>query len=405
MGPHPDRGARGAEFIALVAMLFATVAFSIDSMLPAMPEIAAELTPAAPNRAQLVVTSFVFGLGVGTLFAGPISDAIGRRKVIVGGAAIYALGAVLAARAGSLEALLAARVLQGLGASGPRVASLALVRDRHAGARMARIVSFAMTVFALVPAVAPAIGALILAAFGWRAIFGAFVVFAALSSAWLLLRQPETLAPEARRPLRPARILAAVGEVLSHGVVLRAILAQVFIFGSLMAVLSSTQMVFDKTFGLGDSFPFWFAMIVLVAGTGSFANARLVLRLGMIRLVTTTLTVEFLFSATVAALWGTGLLPEPLRFPLYFAWTTSVFFMLGFTMGNLNALALEPMGHIAGTAASVISALATALAVVIAIPVGLAFDGTPLPLFLGVAASLACARLSVRGLVPAVAGP
>ncbi|MDE3028083.1 MAG: MFS transporter, partial [Paracoccaceae bacterium] len=183
------------EFIALLAMLFAIVSFSIDGMLPALPQIARELTPDDINRAQLIVTSFVLGMGVGTLFAGPISDTIGRRPAIFCGVGIYIVGSILASITQSLDLLLAARLLQGLGAAGPRIVTLAMVRDLYAGRNMARIVSFAMMIFTLVPAVAPSIGALIIAGFGWRGIFGAVIAFALIASSWLTLRQPETLLP------------------------------------------------------------------------------------------------------------------------------------------------------------------------------------------------------------------
>ena len=169
------------EFIALTAMLFSTIALSIDAMLPALPEIAAELTPASPNLAQLIVTSFVLGMGVGTLFTGPLADAVGRRRVIMGGAVLYIVGALLAWRAGSLELLLAARFVQGLGAAGPRIAAMAIIRDLFEGREMAQLVSLMMMVFALVPALAPAMGAGIIAVAGWRAIFLAFCVFSVIS--------------------------------------------------------------------------------------------------------------------------------------------------------------------------------------------------------------------------------
>jgi predicted DsbA family dithiol-disulfide isomerase len=199
--PQPKRLSRG-EFIALMGTIFATVAFSIDAMLPALPEIAAELTPEDANRAQLILTSFVLGMGIGTLVVGPISDALGRKRVILMGAALYLLGASLALIAPSLEMILLARVIQGLGAAGPRVVSLAMIRDLYAGRAMAQIVSYAMLIFTLFPAVAPLIGAAIIAGFGWRAIFVAFLIFSVVSVGWLTLRQPETLPP--RRAVRCA---------------------------------------------------------------------------------------------------------------------------------------------------------------------------------------------------------
>lgn len=193
-----------AEFIALIAMLFAIIAFSIDAMLPALPRIGAELSPEAPNRAQLIVIAFVLGMGAATLFAGPMSDALGRKPMIIGGTALYILGAALAWAAPSLEWLLLARVLQGVGAAGPRVVGMAIVRDLYGGREMARILSFVMMVFMLVPAIAPLVGSWIIAAAGWRAMFGAFVIFAGIATLWLALRLPESLPPAARCACPPS---------------------------------------------------------------------------------------------------------------------------------------------------------------------------------------------------------
>jgi len=118
-----------SEFIAMMAMMVATVAFSIDSMLPALPVMAQDLTPEAPNRAQLVLSAFFVGMGVGTLFTGPLSDAFGRKTIINLGAALYILGAVLAWAAPTIELMVAARIMQGIGAAGPRIVSIAIIRD------------------------------------------------------------------------------------------------------------------------------------------------------------------------------------------------------------------------------------------------------------------------------------
>lgn len=373
-----------AEFVALIATLFAIIAFSIDAMLPAIPEIAATLTPDSPNRAQLIVTSFVFGMGAGTLFAGPLSDTLGRKPVIVGGALLYCGGAFLAHQAPTLETLLAARVLQGIGAAGPRVVSLAMVRDLHSGRQMAQIVSFAMMIFTLVPAMAPLLGSGIIAAFGWRAIFLAFMAFSAIAVLWLLLRQPETLPRAARRPLQAGPLLQALREVLTNRVVVIAIAVQTLCFACLFGTISSTQQIFDISFGRAESFPLWFAVIALMSGTASIINASLVVRVGMRAMINWTLRIQIVLSLIYLAILTLTSVPDTELFACHVIWTISVFMLAGLTLGNLNALALEPLGHIAGMAASVSGSLATVLAVTIAAPLGLAFDGTPVPLVLGI---------------------
>ncbi|MEY4982015.1 MAG: hypothetical protein RIR62_281 [Pseudomonadota bacterium] len=387
------------EFIALMAMLFAMVAFSIDAMLPALPQIAAELSPDAPNAAQLILTAFVFGMGVGTLFTGPLSDTFGRKRVIIGGAMLYSAGALLAYVAPTLETVLAARALQGLGAAAPRIAALALVRDLYKGRDMARIVSFTMMIFTLVPALAPFMGQGIMALGGWRTIFLAFLVFALVACLWLGLRQPETLPPAARRPLSAAALWQAAGEVLSHPVIRVSIAVQTLIFAALFATLSTTQPIFDQTFGQGDNFPIWFALIAVCGGTSSFLNSRLVGRVGMRRMVSGALVLQAGFTALMLSALLAGVWPPSLAFAAHLVWTIGVFYMVGPTIGNLNALALEPVGHIAGMAASLSGAIATVTSVMLAAPVGLMFDGTAVPLMVAILC-FATAGAALMRLIP-----
>lgn len=380
------------EFTAMLAALFATIAFSIDAMLPALPQIAAELTPEDINRAQLILTTFVLGMGVGTLFAGPLSDALGRKVAITGGIGLYVVGALLAWNAGSIEMLLLARFLQGLGAAGPRIVSLAMIRDLYQGREMARVTSFVMMIFILIPAVAPSIGAVVIHLAGWRGIFGAFILFGLASCIWLNLRQPETLPRQRRRALTFGSMASAAREVLADREVRIYTVVMTLGFGQMFATLSSAQQLFSETYGKGEQFPIWFAAMALLAGTGSILNARFVVRLGMRRIVVMAFQMQTLVSGLMLFLELTGLTPESLRFALFFLWVTSVFFMAGVTFGNLNALALQRMGHIAGMAASIVAAVSTVFAVLIAAPLGLAFDGTPLPLMMGV---LSCSGLAL----------
>ena len=386
------------EFVALMALLTATVAFSIDAMLPALPEIADALAPDAPNAAQLVIVAFVLGLGAGTLFMGPLSDAFGRKPVILAGAALYCASAALCTIAPSLETMLAARLLQGIGASAPRVAAQAMIRDLYAGRAMAKVSSFVMMTFTLVPAIAPLIGAGIIAGFGWRGVFWAFVLFSAIGMAWLWARQPETLPPARRRAPSLSRLRAAAGEVLSHANVRRAIAIQTLLSGAFFATLTSVQPVYDVTFARADAFPLWFGLVSVLAGGASLLNARLVERLGMLWLLRRALAGHLALSMALMALWLLEALPEAAAFPAFLVWQISTFALAGLTIGNLNAIAMQPLGHVAGMAASVIQATSTVAGVALAAPIGLMFDGTPLPLLCGAVACTGTALLLARRL-------
>ncbi|MDC0737131.1 multidrug effflux MFS transporter [Cognatishimia sp. SS12] len=375
------------EFIALVAMLFATIAFSIDAMLPALTQMGRELTPDAPEKATLVVTIFVLGLGVGTFFAGPLSDAFGRKPIILGGFAIYMLGALWAGLATDLTGILAGRFLQGLAMAGPRIAGLAMVRDLYSGERMASIVSFAMTVFALVPAVAPLVGQSILNLAGWRWIFFAFTLFAALIGLWLALRRTETLARHNRRRISLRDILSAVRECFGNRVFRYAVATQTLGYASLFSMISVVQPIYAQTFGVTDSFPYFFAGAALLSIPASVVNGRLVLKFGMRFLIKAALVAQIGLSLMALLAWSY----DVMSVWVFFAWLTCLLFSIGFIFGNLNALALEPLGHIAGLAASINGAAATVVSALMAIPVSLSFDGTPLALLIGV---LICAGLA-----------
>ncbi|QBX35193.1 multidrug effflux MFS transporter [Paracoccus liaowanqingii] len=387
----PPRRLPLPEFIAMLAFLFATIAFSIDAMLPALPDIAADLTPDNVNRAQLILTSFVAGMGLGTLFAGPISDAIGRKRTITIGFGIYIAATIAALYADSLEFLLIARFVQGLGAAGPRIVGLALVRDLYEGREMARITSFVMMIFIMIPAVAPTLGAGIIAISDWHGVFLAFIAFAVVGALWLNIRQAETLPREKRRPLRLTTLYSSAREVLSDRQVMLATLILTLGFGQMFGLLSSAQQLFGETYGKGENFHLWFAAMALLSGSGTILNATFVIRFGMRRIAKWAYVMQTIVSAVVLVALLMDILPQALRFPAFFFWATSVFFMAGVTFGNLNALALQRMGHIAGMAASIIAAISTLAAVLIAAPVGLLYNGTAIP---AITATLLCSALA-----------
>lgn len=381
------------EFIALVAMLFATIAISLDAMLPALPQIEATLTPDAPNRAQLIIATFILGMGLGTLVTGPLSDAFGRKPVIMVGAAIYCASAIACYFAGTLDMLLLARFFQGIGAAAPRTVSLAMVRDLYSGRQMASIMSYAMMVFMLVPALAPMLGQAVIYVASWHDIFLMYVVFSLVTMVWLGLRQPETIHPEDRKPLSFAGLVVAGKVMLNTPIALYSILVQALLTAVIFSTISSIQGIFDKFFEQGSYFPYWFGGIALLSGFASFLNAKLVVKVGMLRMIQTALAVELLLTLVFLVVLVMNPAGWTFLFVSYLIWQVSVFSTMSLTMGNLNAIAMEPLGHIAGFASSIIASVATVLSIVITVPVGQAFDGTPLPLVIGVTVFFALALI------------
>jgi len=390
---------RLGEFVPLVAMMMSLVALSIDAMLPALPAIGRDLGVAHPNDAQLIVSALILGLGIGQLAYGPISDSIGRKPPIYAGLALFMLGSLLCAFATRFEVMLVGRVLQGLGVAGPRIVSVALVRDQFQGREMARVMSFVMAVFILVPTVAPAVGQAILLVAHWRAIFAAFLVMAATALCWFALRQPETLAPNRRTPFSLRGIAASVREVATNRVTIGYTMASGLIFVPFIGYLNSAQQIFQESYRVGTRFPAYFAVLALAIGTAALINARLVRRYGMRRLAQHAAG----FLAAVSALfwvaaYGAGGAPPLWQLMAYFV---AAFFCVGVLFGNLNAIAMEPLGHIAGVGAAVVGSLATFISVPLGALIGRAYDGTVLPLVGGfalfAAASLAAMRWVDRG--------
>lgn len=381
------------EFVALFSLTTSLIALSIDAILPALGAMGAALAVGDPNDTQLIVTLFIFGMVFGELFFGPLSDAIGRKKAILLGLAIYGAGTVIAMTAGSLEQMLLGRIIQGIGVSGPKIASRALIRDQFEGAAMARIMSFIMMVFILVPMLAPALGQAVLAVADWRGIFNVFLAIAAVVALWLQVRQPETLAPERRIRFSLGSILSNGLLIVRHGPVMAYTFAAGFLFGALLLYLSTVQAIMVDLYGVGDRFALYFAVIALGIGIASFSNSQMVLRFGMHRLAVTALVGLIGFAATLLFLASAhgGVPPFPLFMTLCFA----VFFCNGLLFGNVNAMAMQSLGRVAGLGASMIASISSLVAVVLSVVIGRFYDQTVVPLTIGFLIAGVCSLVLV----------
>jgi DHA1 family bicyclomycin/chloramphenicol resistance-like MFS transporter len=377
--PHPGMGF--GQFVALIAAMMATNALAIDSMLPAMPQIGEALGVATANERQWILTAYLLGFGAAQIVYGSLADRFGRKPVLLVGLAIYVVFAAACAFATSFEMLLTARALCGAGAAATRVLSVSIVRDCYSGRQMARVMSLSFIVFLGVPIIAPSVGQAILLVAPWPWIFGVLSIFGLAVIAWSALKLPETLHPEDRVPLTPGPVLAAFKECLTDRVAIGYTIAATLVLGGLFGFLNSAQQVFVDVLGAGKAFTLIFAAIAGGIAVSSLINARIVDRLGM-RLVSHTALVAYIVFAVVHALVALSGHETLWTFSLLQA---GMMFCFGLVMSNFGSIAMEPLGHLAGTAASVQGFITTIGGALFGFWIGQLFDGTTVPLTLGFA--------------------
>jgi MFS transporter, DHA1 family, multidrug resistance protein len=385
---------RPAEFIALVAALTAMVAMSIDAMLPALGIISTELGAAHPNDRHLIILLFFGGLSIGTLVFGAVSDSIGRKSSIYIGMLFYLVGALLCFSATSFTMLIVGRIIQGFGAASPRVVSMAMVRDGAKGADMARIMSYVMSVFMLVPIIAPSIGQLVLLYGDWRMIFLGFIVMGALVTLWLHFRQDETLPIEKRTAFHASVLWDSAKEVVSNPIALGYTLANGFIFAGFNIFLATSQQVIGEQYAQGTMFPIWFACLAGGIAIAMILNGRYVRQIGLQR-ISHWATIAFLINwvTVLAVCWLTQGHPP---FPLLMVFFFISFFCSGMTFGNYQAMALEPMGHIAGMAAAISGAMSSLMAILFGGLAARYYDGSITPIALSFVVYAALAYATIR---------
>lgn len=369
------------EFVALMALLSAMTALAIDAVLPAMGVMATALDMNDPNNSQLIISFLFAGMAFGQVIYGPLSDSFGRKKLIYVGLIIYIMGCFFSMYSENFELMLLGRFLQGLGAASPRIVSVALIRDRFEGREMAQVMSFVMGVFILVPALAPAIGQGVMSLFGWRAIFAVFLAVALVALIWFALRQRETLVHPV--PFSWHHIVHAIQKTLSNTTAFGYTIIIGLVFGAFVGYLELAQPIFQQIYAKGESFVLYFGVFALSIGMASFVNGRLVMRFGMRRLSVLALAVTAIVSALyyMLALYYGGVPP----FGTFMAYGLIILFCQGLLFGNLNAMAMEPLGSIAGIGAAVVGSISTFIAVGSGMIVGQFYNGTLLSLVGGFA--------------------
>ncbi|WP_179347839.1 multidrug effflux MFS transporter [Winogradskyella pacifica] len=368
------------EFVVLMAALMSIVALSIDALLPALPEIGEYLSSVNETKNQKLITAIFLGLGFGQLVFGPLSDSFGRKPMVYFGFGVFIIASIICITTRNFEVMLLGRVLQGVGLSSPRTMSIAIVRDSYEGDHMAKILSVVTMTFILVPVIAPLLGQFLLGHFGWQSIFIVNLVFGSLVILWFWRRQPETLHKEYQKTFRLAifksgaitffRIKSAVIYTLLSGLAT----------GSFMVYLSTSQQIFQVQYDLGDMFPYIFASLAVTIGLATFLNSAIVMRFGMWNLVNIALLVFVINSLTYVIIFWSGVNP-PIEILILFLMLQ--FASVAFLFGNYRALAMQPMGHIAGVGSALNGFISTIMAVPIANYIGSFVKTSVLPLFIG----------------------
>jgi DHA1 family bicyclomycin/chloramphenicol resistance-like MFS transporter len=380
MKSHPaPAGMHPREFVAFIAAVMAVNALGVDLMLPALADIGRDLSVSTPNHRQWIVTAYMIGFGAGQLVYGPLADRFGRKPILVVTLAGFVAAAIFAAGSVTFAGLLGARLLQGLMSASTRVLAVAIVRDGASGRQMARTMSIAQMIFFLVPILAPTLGQALLAFGPWRFIFYALGAFAALVLAWTLVRLPETLPIARRVPISIAALRQSYCLTLTNRFSIGYAIAASLTFGGILAFVSSAQQIFVDEFGAGDRFTLLFAVCACAMGVASFANSRLVERLGT-RLISQSavlalIVLSLVHVVVIEAGW------ESLG--SYIVFQALSMTCIGLCGSNFGAMAMEPVGHIAGTASSLQGFITSLGAVVVSLAIGQSYSGTTLPLAVG----------------------
>lgn len=368
------------EFILLMACLMSIVALSIDTILPALQPIGSSVGTKTPNENQLLITMIFLGLGFGQLIFGPISDSFGRKPVVYIGFGVFVLASFLCIYAPNIKIMVLGRIFQGIGLSASRSISIAMIRDRFEGDYMAKMMSFVVTIFILVPIIAPSLGKFLLDNYGWESIFYSQLVFGILVLIWFWKRQPETLPQIYKKNFSFSIFTQGSIEFLKHRSAVIYTMISGLATGSFMVFLSTSQLIFEVQYGLINEFPYIFGALAFSVGLATFTNGALVVKFGMRKLVNVFIVVFSLSSLSYTLLYFGTSNPD---ISILICFLGIQFFSVGFLFGNVRSLAMQPLGHIAGIGAAINGFVSTIMAVPIATLIGGFVETTTLPLFVG----------------------
>ncbi len=386
------------EFTILTALMMSIVAISIDALLPALGLIGGEMRVTHENDVQLVIGFIFAGMAIGQLIAGPLSDALGRKPVLYAGITLYLAGSVFCYFANEFDLLLAGRFIQGLGVAAPYVTAVSVVRDKYSGRDMARIMSIVMMIFIVVPAIAPSMGQVVMHWAGWREIFLLYIVYSVTIGLWIAFRLEETLPPEKRSRIELKSFIHGFKTVIGNRTTTLYMVCMGLLFGSFIGYLGASQQIFQVQFGVGEAFAIYFGVLALVLGVASLVNSKIVVRFGMRRICQTAMAIVVAISAMFL---GLHYVVDVVTLPMFLCFATVLFFMFGLMFGNLNAIAMEPMGEVAGMASAIIGSVSSVMSIGLGTLIGQMYDNTLVPIAAGFmvlgAGAFLLMRLEQRG--------
>lgn len=371
--PHVARRRPDGRLILLLGALAACGPIATDMYLPSLPAIAGGFGVTAA-AAQRTLTSFMAGFSIGMLLYGPLSDTYGRRPVLLGGIALFTLASVGCFVAGSIDMLIAVRFLQAFGAGAASVLARAIARDAHEPADAAKVLSMVAIVTAIGPLLAPLIGGQVLRFSGWRGVFVVLALFGAVCATAAYLRVPETWPREKRASSAVLNSFTAYGRILVDPVAWGHMLCGGMAFASMFAYITATPFVYIDYFHVSPQhYGLLFGLNVIGIMLGNFLNARLVGRVGSLKIIAgaSLLSGAASFAVAFFALTGLGGL---------WSIVASLFFVVG-VVGILSANCTTDLmlryPHNAGAAAAVFGAMQLALGALASAAIGALANGTP----------------------------
>jgi MFS transporter, DHA1 family, multidrug resistance protein len=367
------------ELVIMMASIMALNALAIDGMLPAFPAIAKALSVTPSNSVQYIISAYLLGSGVGSLFFGPLSDRYGRRPILLCAMLGYACFALACSYSRTFNMLLSMRFMHGFCGSALSVLVISIIRDKFEGDVMAQRMSMIFLVFMVVPVIAPTVGQSVLLFAGWRTIFDLFAVMAILVALWVSARLPETLHPEFAIPIRP-KVLASTWHIVvmnrsAAGYMIGAAIVQ----GALFGYLNSSQQIFDRVFNDASHFALYFAIVAIGIACSNFTNSRIVERFGA-RRVSQSALILFII---IGAMQYTAAKFAPESLPLFLGLLTANMAMIGFIGSNFSSIAMQPFGAMAGAASSFQMFARTIIAAIIGSAIGQQFNGSVAPMAAG----------------------